>query len=42
MGAINGEKFVNRLNQMNTEIWLDGKKVVGEISKHPALKGHIQ
>ncbi|WP_053217373.1 4-hydroxyphenylacetate 3-monooxygenase, oxygenase component [Virgibacillus senegalensis] len=42
MGAINGTEFLNRINQLNTEIWLDGKKIQGKISEHPAFKGILQ
>ncbi|MBS3681115.1 4-hydroxyphenylacetate 3-monooxygenase, oxygenase component [Ornithinibacillus massiliensis] len=42
MGAINGTEFINRLNQLDTEIWLDGKKVEGKISEHPVFKGVLQ
>ena len=41
MGAINGKEFINRINQLNNEIWLDGKKIEGLISEHPAFKGVI-
>ncbi|CDO05150.1 4-hydroxyphenylacetate 3-monooxygenase oxygenase component [Oceanobacillus picturae] len=42
MGAITGRDFIKRLNQLDTEIWLDGKKVKGEISEHPAFKGILE
>jgi 4-hydroxyphenylacetate 3-monooxygenase len=42
LGAINGKQFINRLDQMNTEVWFDGKKIEGKISEHPAFKGIIQ
>ena len=42
MGAINGQEFVNRLNGLKNEIWLDGEKVEGDISKHPKLKGLVE
>jgi len=42
MGNITGRDFIARLNRMNTEIWLDGQKVKGPISEHPAFKGVIQ
>lgn len=42
MGAINGKQFINRLNQLKSEIWFDGKKVEGLLSEHPAFKGIIQ
>jgi 4-hydroxyphenylacetate 3-monooxygenase len=39
MGSINGKDFIDRLNQMGTEIWYDGKKVEGNLCEHPAFKG---
>lgn len=42
MGAINGKEYINRLNQLNNEIWFDGEKVEGLLSEHPAFKGLIQ
>ncbi|MDM5332190.1 4-hydroxyphenylacetate 3-monooxygenase, oxygenase component [Ureibacillus composti] len=42
MGAINGKEFINRLNQLNNEIWFNGEKIEGPISEHPAFKGILQ
>ncbi|MDQ0200168.1 4-hydroxyphenylacetate 3-monooxygenase, oxygenase component [Neobacillus ginsengisoli] len=42
MGAINGKDFIDRLNQMDTEIWYDGNRIEGKISEHPAFKGLLQ
>lgn len=42
MGAINGEFYINRLNQLNNEVWFDGEKVEGLLSEHPAFKGLIK
>ena len=42
MGAINGKEYINRIDQLQTEIWLDGKRITGKISEHPAFKGMIQ
>ncbi len=42
MGAISGNEYINRINQLNNEIWLDGKKIKGLISEHPDFKGIIQ
>ncbi|MBM7650955.1 4-hydroxyphenylacetate 3-monooxygenase, oxygenase component [Neobacillus cucumis] len=39
MGIINGKEFIDRLNKMKNEIWVDGEKVKGKISEHPAFKG---
>lgn len=42
MGAINGKDYINRLNQLNNEIWYDGEKIEGLLSEHPAFKGLIK
>lgn len=42
MGAISGEEFLERIDRLNSEIWIDGKQVEGKISEHPAFKGVLQ
>lgn len=42
MPVRNGKAYVERLDQLNAEIWLDGKRVTGKLSEHPAFKGLIQ
>jgi 4-hydroxyphenylacetate 3-monooxygenase len=42
LGASNGREFVERIHQLNTEIWFNGKRIEGELSKHPAFKGLIE
>ncbi len=42
MGIINGKMFIDRLNQLGNEIWLDGEKIEGQISEHPAFKGLLE
>ncbi|MER2260906.1 MAG: 4-hydroxyphenylacetate 3-monooxygenase, oxygenase component [Psychrobacillus sp.] len=39
MPAITGKQYIDRIDQLNTEIWIDGKRVTGKISQHPAFKG---
>ncbi|WP_332646583.1 4-hydroxyphenylacetate 3-monooxygenase, oxygenase component [Lysinibacillus sp. 54212] len=41
MGAINGQEFINRINSLKSEIWLDGEKIDGLLSEHHAFKGLI-
>ena len=38
MGAIKGADYINRINQLNNEVWFDGKKVEGLLSEFPAFK----
>ncbi|MDZ5471042.1 4-hydroxyphenylacetate 3-monooxygenase, oxygenase component (plasmid) [Bacillus sp. 31A1R] len=42
MPAISGEEYIKRVDQLHSEIWLDGTKVTGELSKHKAFSGVIQ
>ncbi|MFC4411263.1 4-hydroxyphenylacetate 3-monooxygenase, oxygenase component [Chungangia koreensis] len=42
MGVINGKQFIDRLNNLETEIWMDGQKLTGLKSEHPAFKGMLQ
>ncbi len=41
MSAINGKQYVERINQLKANVWVDGKLVTGNISEHPAFKGAI-
>ncbi|QCR32734.1 4-hydroxyphenylacetate 3-monooxygenase, oxygenase component [Lysinibacillus sp. SGAir0095] len=42
MGAISGQEYINRINQLNPEIWVDGKRISGLLSEHPHFKGILQ
>ncbi|MDG5473656.1 4-hydroxyphenylacetate 3-monooxygenase, oxygenase component [Jeotgalibacillus sp. ET6] len=39
MGAITGAEYINRINRLQSEVWINGSRVKGDISKHPAFKG---
>lgn len=39
MPAITGNEYIDRIDQLKTNIWVDGKRVTGKISEHPAFKG---
>ncbi|WP_330949369.1 4-hydroxyphenylacetate 3-monooxygenase, oxygenase component [Virgibacillus sp. MG-45] len=39
MPAITGNDYINRIDSLNTRIWIDGKRVTGKKSEHPAFKG---
>ncbi|WP_407269989.1 4-hydroxyphenylacetate 3-monooxygenase, oxygenase component [Radiobacillus sp. PE A8.2] len=41
MTAKSGIDYVNRIDNMQSEIWIDGKKITGKISEHAAFKGII-
>lgn len=42
MAAITGSDYIDRINRLKTDIWVDGQPIKGEISKHPAFKGVIK
>lgn len=42
MAAITGSEYIDRIKQMKTNVWVDGRPVTGEISNHPAFKGVIK
>ncbi len=37
-----GEQYIDRINELNSEVWLGGKRVTGNISEHPAFKGVME
>ena len=42
MPAITGRQYIERIDQLKTDIWIEGKRVTGNISEHPAFKGIIK
>ncbi|MCZ8539627.1 4-hydroxyphenylacetate 3-monooxygenase, oxygenase component [Psychrobacillus psychrodurans] len=42
MPAITGKQYINRIDQLKADVWIDGKPVSGNISEHPAFKGIIK
>jgi 4-hydroxyphenylacetate 3-monooxygenase len=39
MGAVDGKKFLKRLDSTSREIWYGDQKITGDVSKHPAFAG---
>ena len=39
MPAITGEQYITRIDQLGTEVWIDGEQVRGKLSEYRALKG---
>ncbi|MEH7385569.1 4-hydroxyphenylacetate 3-monooxygenase, oxygenase component [Bacillus sp. JJ1521] len=39
MGIISGKEYIDRINKLHSDIWIDGEKVTGNISDHPAFRG---
>lgn len=42
MAAITGKEYIRRIDQLKSNVWIDGKPVTGKISEHPAFKGIIK
>ena len=42
MGAKTGKEYIDRVNQAQANVWINGKQVTGNISEHPAFKGVMQ
>ncbi len=40
--TITGEEYVNRINQLESDVWCTGEMVKGNISEHTAFKGAIK
>ncbi|MGN1402148.1 MAG: 4-hydroxyphenylacetate 3-monooxygenase, oxygenase component [Bacillus sp. (in: firmicutes)] len=39
MAAKTGREYIERVDQAQAEVWIEGKKVEGKISEHPAFAG---
>ena len=39
MPAITGNDYLERIDRLQTNVWIDGNLVTGNISEHPAFKG---
>lgn len=39
MSIITGKQYIERIDKLNTNVWIDGSRVTGKISTHPAFKG---
>ncbi len=39
MGVITGQQYIDRIDGMGIEVWLEGKQITGKISEHPAFSG---
>ncbi|MBO0994091.1 4-hydroxyphenylacetate 3-monooxygenase, oxygenase component [Bacillus sp. SD088] len=37
--TISGKDFINRIDHLKSDIWVDGNKIVGKVSEHPAFRG---
>jgi len=39
LGVINGAQYIKRINELNSEVWIDGERVQGKLSEHPSFRG---
>jgi 4-hydroxyphenylacetate 3-monooxygenase len=39
MGIITGREYIERIDLLKTNIWIDGKQIQGKLSEHPAFSG---
>jgi len=37
--TISGREYIKRIDALNNEVWVNGQKITGNISEHPAFKG---
>ncbi|KGP72395.1 4-hydroxyphenylacetate 3-monooxygenase, oxygenase component [Pontibacillus yanchengensis] len=42
MPAITGEEYIRRIDALESEVWIDGERIQGNISQHSAFQGVIQ
>ncbi|WP_026907300.1 4-hydroxyphenylacetate 3-monooxygenase, oxygenase component [Paucisalibacillus globulus] len=42
MPAITGKKYIERIDKLQANVWVDGKPVQGRISEHTAFKGILR
>ena len=39
MSTITGSEYIDRIDRLQMDIWVDGQPVIGKVSEHPAFKG---
>lgn len=42
MPAISGKEYIERIDQLKSQIWISGKKIEGKISEHPSFSGVLK
>ncbi|MED1201570.1 4-hydroxyphenylacetate 3-monooxygenase, oxygenase component [Heyndrickxia acidicola] len=40
--TISGKDYIDRIDQLKNEVWINGKKIQGKISRHDAFKGVLK
>lgn len=41
MPVITGRQYIERIDKLKSNVWIDGERVIGNISEHPSFKGII-
>ncbi|MTT32938.1 4-hydroxyphenylacetate 3-monooxygenase, oxygenase component [Terrilactibacillus sp. BCM23-1] len=39
MPCVNGQQYINRIDHLKSNVWINGQKVTGNISEHSSFKG---
>lgn len=39
MAISSGQQYIDRINRLQSNVWLNGKQIKGNISEHPAFSG---
>lgn len=39
MPAKTGQQYIDRVDQAQSDVWIDGKQITGKVSEHPAFSG---
>ncbi|TGB00448.1 4-hydroxyphenylacetate 3-monooxygenase, oxygenase component [Sporolactobacillus shoreae] len=42
MACINGKTYLNRINSLQNNVWINGSKITGNISDHPSFSGAMK
>jgi aromatic ring hydroxylase len=42
MMTVSGRDYINRIDHLNNEVWINGAKIAGNISNHNAYKGVLK
>ncbi|AGE22740.1 MULTISPECIES: 4-hydroxyphenylacetate 3-monooxygenase, oxygenase component [Geobacillus] len=42
MAIINGTQYIERIDHLRSNVWINGERVVGKLSEHPAFAGAIR
>ncbi|PTY78819.1 4-hydroxyphenylacetate 3-monooxygenase, oxygenase component [Heyndrickxia sporothermodurans] len=40
--TVTGKEYISRIDNLHNEVWIDGKRIEGKISEHPAFRGVLK